>query len=179
MEAGWFSKSARAPSEIPSRGPSGITRARPSRKPTTSQEIFFPFPRVRRAWPPRLTAPTAPVTSTAKPSMRATRPNRVSIGRASTSLSKARISKPLDRFFLAFRPHCEAKDLNGGKLNKSNQGIMWAVDNQHVLIRDCGPLKVEREVKGGVNHYRLPSGNCLTVPTGATRDEEGLTCAYF
>ena len=41
IAGGRSSKSARAPRVIPSRGPSGMTRALPSRKPITSQGIFL------------------------------------------------------------------------------------------------------------------------------------------
>jgi hypothetical protein len=67
------------------------------------------------------------------------------------------------------RPHCGPKDLNGGKLNKSNQCITEPRENAEGLIPYCAELKGEGEVKDGVNHYRLPSGNRLIVPGRSRR----------
>jgi hypothetical protein len=60
-------------------------------------------------------------------------------------------------------PHSEAKDLNGGKLNKSNQGHGGVPNPFPALIRDEEGLKPGDQVKAAVNYLRLAFGNRLTV----------------
>ncbi len=102
--------------------PSGMASARPSRKPTTSQEICLPDPPLRRTCPPRLIAPAAPVTSTRRPSILATRPNRRRVGNGVDLFEQSAHASSLWR--AQTRPrieHLAGKVLSRGKLNKSNQ----------------------------------------------------------
>ena len=83
--------------------------------------------------PPRPIAPAAPVTSTSRPSIRATRPNRVIRGRVPTASISSFNSIPLDPPALPPKGappapgldiprHLGPEALSGGKLNEANQG---------------------------------------------------------
>ncbi len=134
MEGGLSSKSARAPRVIPSSGPSGMTRARPSRKPTTSQGIFLLFPIAYAALAAQADGPLRPrhfhrqPLDTGDPAKAGQGGNGLNILEQSAHQNpfKEALFAPPGQFFRRFfRPseaHLEAKNLNGGKLNKSNQG---------------------------------------------------------